>query len=254
MYKVTQGDHRNPDRNAATLQKCRRSHGRICVVHGELPTEGMPTMRTPVIALAMMLLTCSAGFAQQASVSGTGVSDMSATPQSDSAAVPALIGATATQAALGGAGIPLGTTELFAGGLSPTPTDGTLSPTCPGASATPGVGALGTGSIFSSNGTLATSTSDIASSGTPTDSGCGTAASAGAGPLGLTSALGAAPVFTGGSVPLGATALGTAGLSGTIGVAPPSPSPCNLPGSVANAGLGLPALAPLSRPPPTGTC
>jgi hypothetical protein len=216
-------------------------------------------MRRPVIVLAITLLTCCASFAQQMSIPGASSPDMSAMPQLDSAAVPALTGATAAQAAVGGAGIPLGTTELFAGGLSPSPTDVTLNPTCSGASTNPGVGTLGTSSIFTSNGTLATSTSDIASSGIPTDSGCGAATSAGVGPLGLMSTIGAAPAFTGGTVPLGATTLNAPGLAGTIGVsAPRSLSPC-IPNSVATAGMGLPlagvtAASGTAATPPLGSC
>jgi hypothetical protein len=142
--------------------------------------------------------------------------------------VPSPVGAMSTEASIGGAGIPLGTTELFAGGLSPAPTDATIpDPTCPGASPIPGVGTLGTGSIFAVNGTMSTSASDIASSVDPTDSGCGAAPSAGAGPLGLASSLGAAPVFTGGNIPLGAPALSTTGLGGIIAIpALGSLSPC----------------------------
>src|SRR5262249_29423046 len=136
------------------------------------------------IATAMLLFACCSSFAQQTSILGAGVPgpgvvDTTTMPQLETAATPSPTGEMVAAAALGGAGIPLGTTELFAGGLSPSPRDVTTSPTCAGAGTNPGVGSLGTGSIFAGNGTLATSTSDIASSGTPTDSGCGAAASAG---------------------------------------------------------------------------
>jgi hypothetical protein len=216
-------------------------------------------IRLSVIAALTMLSGCSAGIAllgcsaavAQVNPPGMTTSGVGATP--DAGATPPLDGmgapsptsamgiATGT-AAVGGAGIPLATTELFAGGLSPAPTDVATSPTCPGAGANPGVGALGTSSLFAGDGTMATSTSDIASSGDPTDSGCSAAPSAGAGPLGLTSTLGTAPAFTGGSVPLGGTALNTTGLAGTIGVPAPGPlSPC------ANQGSPTTGLASANR-------
>ena len=181
------------------------------------------------------LLGCSAAVAQ-VNLPGMTVPDVSATPPLDSTGAPSPTGAMGIAtgaAAIGGAGIPLATTELFAGGLSPAPTDAAASPTCPGAGANPGVGTLGTSSLFAGDGTLATSTSGMASSGDPTNSGCSAAPSAGAGPLGLTWTLGTAPAFTGRSVPLGGTALNTAGLAGTIGVPAPSPlSPCTNQGSL----------------------
>jgi hypothetical protein len=70
------------------------------------------------------------------------------------------------------------------------------------------------------------------------------------GPLGVTSTIGAAPAFTGGTVPLGAITLNPTGLSGTIGVsAPRGASPCT-PNSIATAGMGLPLG---SVPAPSGT-
>jgi hypothetical protein len=185
---------------------------------------------------AVALLGCSAAVAQ-VNPPGMTTPDVGATPPLDGTGAPSptsAIGIATGAAAIGGAGIPLATTELFAGGLSPAPADVAAGPTCPGAGANPGVGALGTSSLFAGDGTMATSTSGLASSGDPTDSGCGAAPSAGAGPLGLTSTLGTAAAFTGGSVPLGGTALNTTGLAGTIGVPAPSPlSPCTNQGSPA---------------------
>jgi hypothetical protein len=202
-------------------------------------------MRLSVIGALTIFLGCSAGVAllgcsaavAQVNPPGMTTPDVGATPPLDGMGAPSptsAIGiATGAAAAIGGAGIPLATTELFAGGLSPAPTDVAAGPTCPGAGANPGVGTLGTSSLFAGDGTLATSTSGLASSGDPTDSGCSAAPSAGAGPLGLTSTLGTAPAFTGGSVPLGGTALNTAELAGTIGVPAPSPlSPCTNQGSL----------------------
>jgi hypothetical protein len=198
--------------------------------------------RLSVIVTAALLLACSAGLAQ-VNLPGMSTPDTSAMPLSGSMGVPAPTGAMGTDAPVGGAGIPLGATELFAGGLSPAPTDvTTTNPACPGAGPNPGVGALGTGSIFQADGTMATSTSDLASSGDPTDFGCSVATSAGGGPLGLTSTLGTAPAFAGGAIPLGATALSTTGLGGTIGLAAPgSSSPCNGPGSLTMAGTVIAA-------------
>jgi hypothetical protein len=178
-------------------------------------------LRLCMIVTIATLLGSGAGLAQ-VTLPGMSIPNAGATQPSDSVANPSPIGGMSTQASIGGAGIPLGTAELFAGGLSPSPTDPTTpNPTCPGAGPNPGVGTLGTGSIFAGNGTMATSTSDIASSVDPADSGCGAAPSAGAGPLGLTSTLGAASAFAGGNIPLGATALSTAGLGGAIGVPVP---------------------------------
>jgi hypothetical protein len=211
--------------------------------------------------VVVTLLGGGAGLAQ-ASFPGMSAPDASATPSFDSVGTPSPIGGTSTEAPVGGAGIPLGTTELFAGGLSPAPTDATTpNPACPGASPNPGVGALGTGSVFSGDGTMVTSTSDMASSGDTTDSGCGAVPSAGAGPLGLTSTLGSAPAFAGGNIPLGASALGTAGLAGTIAV-PGSSSPCLSPGSLATAGTGpatagsipMPGMMPVPGMMPANSC
>ena len=89
----------------------------------------------------------------------------------------------------------------------------------------------------------------------PTDSGCRPTASAGAGPLGLTSTLGAAPAFSDGSVPLGATALSTTGLAGTIGASTPGGlSPCTGSSSPNTVGTGLappPPSPSRERLPPT---
>jgi hypothetical protein len=228
-------DRRNSGGNGAISQKCSRPWQPI---FRREPVESA-MMRLCVIVIVPMLLGSGAGFAQ---VNLPGMSDLNtgAMPVLDSLGNPSAIGGMSTAAPVGGAGIPLGTTELFAGGLSPSPTDlATPNPTCPGASPIPGVGTLGTGSIFAGNGTMATSTSDIASSIDPIDSACGAAPPAGAGPLGLTSSLGTAPAFAGGNIPLGATALSATGLGGTIGVpAPGSLSPCiGLGGLTAGTGL-----------------
>jgi hypothetical protein len=202
------------------------------------PTQEV-RMRCVAIATAI-LLSCSASFAQVGVPAAPSLA-MGA-PSPDSTEAPSAPGENAAQAAIGGAGVPLGTTELFAGGLSPAPTDATVSPTCPGAGTSPGVGTLGTGSIFAGNGTMSALTSDLSPSASvdPTDSNCGAAATAGAGPLGLTSTLGAASAFAGGAIPLGAGALSTAGLGGIIGIPTPGgPARCSSTGSVVALGTGL---------------
>jgi len=137
-----------------------------------------------------------------------------ATPLPDGTVDPSPVGGASGAAQVGGAGIPLATTELYAGGLSPAPPDQAGGSGCP---ATSGVGALGTSSIFSGDGTMSSSSSALASTGSSTGSGCG--ASTGAISSGTASA--AAPGFTGGNIPLGATQLGSSGISGTIGVQAP---------------------------------
>ena len=97
------------------------------------------------IATAMLLFACRSSLAQQTSIFDAGVPSpgivsTTAMPQLDAAATPSPTGEMVAAAALGGAGIPLGTTDLFAGGLSPSPTDLTASPTCAGVGTNPGVG------------------------------------------------------------------------------------------------------------------
>jgi hypothetical protein len=172
---------------------------------------------------AAVLLSSSAGIAQ-VYLPGTNTPDLGSMPPLAGTGAPSPTSAMATEAAVGGAGIPLGTTELFVGGLSPAPTDATGSPSCPGVGTTPGVGALGTTSIFQGDGTMGTPGA-LASSGLPTASACDAATSTGGG-----APSGVAPAFTGGSIPLGATALGTGGLAGV---------PCNGSGSLTAAGTGF---------------
>jgi hypothetical protein len=170
------------------------------------------------VAVLVVLFSGSAGVAQ---VSLSGISDpgmIQALPGSMGAAAP--ISGTDQAVQVGGAGVPLGTTELYAGGLSPAPLDPTSGSTCPGI---PGVGTLGTGSIFDGNGTMSASINGLAPPISSMTVGCGPVA-AGAGPLGSASAPGVASAFSGGSVPLGANQSGVTGLSGPIGVQPPRPS------------------------------
>ncbi len=161
----------------------------------------------------------------------------------DSTAAPAPSGENAAQAALGGAGVPLGTTELFGGGLSPATTD--TGAACPGISFPSGVGPLGTGAVFSGDGTLATSPSDMAGGSGAADGGCGTTASAAVGPLAPASSTGAAAAFAGGNIPLGATGPSSAGLGGGISLA--APASTTIGGAVGAPACGATAVS-------TGAC
>jgi hypothetical protein len=215
----------------------------VCAGHEEV------VMGRFVIAAAI-LLWCSTGFAQVSAPSlgsPTGFPGLAAT---GSTAAPPPPGASAAAAALDGAGIPLGATGLFVGGLSPSPTD--LGGGCPSST---GTASLGTGAIFSGDGTLSMSSSDLGGA-TAASSDCSIAPTAGDGPLGLSSATGAAAVFGGGNVPLAATALPTTGLGGTI--APPgSITPCSSTGaSVVASPLQspLPGFAPAAGTPIGQVC
>ena len=212
------------------------------------------------VAIAVaMFFSCSPGIAQ-VNAPATGASQPAisapATSMIDSTAAPAPPGENAAQAALGGAGVPLGTTELFAGGLSPAPTDATGG-ACPTMSLTPGVGSLGTGAIFSGDGTLATSPSDVAGAFDSAGSGCGTTASAAVGPLGAALTTGAAATFAGGNIPLGATGLSTTGLGGGITLPAPASTIGSAVGSTpACSATGAPSVglsSPLLGSAPTGT-
>jgi hypothetical protein len=185
------------------------------------------------IIAAAILFSCSTGFAQ---VSAPSLGNATGIPPMGDTTAPSPPGASAAAAALDGAGIPLGATELFVGGLSPSQTD-----VGGGCSSSIGGTQLGTGAIFSGDGTLSISPSDLGGTTTASAGGCGLAPSAGDGPLGLSSATGAAAGFGGGNIPLAATALPTTGLGGTI--APPgSITPC---GSTGASVLATPLLSPL---------
>jgi hypothetical protein len=197
-----------------------------------LRTDEEVVMRRFII-VAAILLSCGPSFAQMAAPStGTPMGSSGLSAMGNTAAPPPP-GASAAAAALDGAGIPLGTTDLFVGGLSPSPTD--LGGGCAGGS---GIVTLGTGAIFSGDGTLSSSSSDLG--GTTTSStDCSIAPTAGDGPLGLSSTTGAAATFGGGNIPLAATALPTTGLGGTIG-APGS--------SCSSTGASVSAASPLRSP------
>jgi hypothetical protein len=188
------------------------------------------------IIAAAILFSCSTGFAQTSAPSLGNATGSSGIPPMADTAAPSPPGASAAAAALDGAGIPLGATELFVGGLSPSQAD--VGGSCP--SSISG-SQLGTGAIFSGDGTLSMSPSDLGGATTATAAGCSLAPSAGDGPLGLSSATGAAAAFGGGNIPLAATVLPTIGLGGTI--APPgSITPC---GSTGASVLATPLLSPL---------
>jgi hypothetical protein len=203
------------------------------------------------IIAAAILLSCSSGFAQVSAPSSGNATGSSGIPPVVDTAAPPPPGASAAAAALDGAGIPLGVSELFVGGLSPSQTD--LGAGCPSSS---GVAQLGTGAIFSGDGTLSTSPSDLGGATAASASGCSVAPSAGGGPLGLSSTTGAAAAFGGGNIPLAATALPTTGLGGTI--APPgSITPCTSTGASVVAfplQSPLPGFAPAAGTPVGQVC
>ena len=136
----------------------------------------------------------------------------------------------------GGSGIPLGSTELFPGGLSPAsvgPIDSTTA--CPGAvmsgSAPASPSPASPSHVFDGGGITANSTNPAMSSG------CGFAGTGFPVLSGLSSVPGSAAVTSsaatslgGSNIPLGATDLGSAGLSGPMGVPVPSPSSTSCPG------------------------
>jgi hypothetical protein len=220
------------------LQRCEPLRRRISGSEGEVRAKrrhGDNVMGRLIIA-AGLLFSCSTGFAQVgASSVSSGVNTPGRPPRPQPGAPPPP-GASAAAAALDGAGIPLAATDLFVGGLSPSPTD--LGGGCPG---TAGVAPLGTGSIFSGDGTLSTSPGDLGGATTASTTGCNIAPTAGDGPLGSSSTAGTATAFGGGNIPLAATALPTIGLGGTI-AAPGSISSC---GSMGASALASPLLSPL---------
>ena len=168
-----------------------------------------------------------------------GVAQMSVlgAPPATGAGTTSPLGAIDLTSPVGGSGIPLGSTELFAGGLGPAPlgpTDSTT--TCPGlttsgtAPASPSPASPS--NVFDGGGVTANSTNPAMSSG------CGSAGTGFPVLSGLSSVPGSAAVTStaatslgGGSIPLGATDLSSAGLSGPIGVPVPSPSTTACPGA-----------------------
>ena len=203
-----------------------------------------------VIAVAI-LLWCNPGFAQVSAPSTGGMTAGAAFAPMAVTAAPPPPGASAAAAALDGAGIPLGTTELFVGGLSPSPGD-----VGGGCSDSIALASLGTGAIFSGDGTLSMSPSDLGGATTASSTGCSIAPTAGAGPLGLSSTTGAALAFGGGDIPLATTALPTTGLGGTI-VPPGTITPCSSSGASVLASplqSPLPGFAPAAGIPVGQVC
>jgi hypothetical protein len=165
-------------------------------------------------------------------IPGTVVPDMTTVLQSAGSAIPSPTGAMGVDAPIGGAGIPLGTTELFAGGLHGLPRN--RLGFC---------GRRNLGDLHQRYFVIRRSLRFRLQGGSL----C----------RGRTARgdidLGNRPVFAGGRVRL-ATALGTTGLVGIIGVpAPGSLSTCNIPGSLAT-GMDSPGLRPLSGMTPPNTC
>jgi hypothetical protein len=238
---------RNPGGNEATLQRCERYGDRIFGPQvRSVPGVELDAWRLEDIVMGRFIITavilfwCSSGFAQGTAppMGSSGLITMGGTMASTAAPPPP--GASAAAAALDGAGVPLGATDLFVGGLSPSATD--LGGGCPSSA---GVVALGTGAIFSGDGTLSMSASDLAGATTASGGDCSIAPTAGDGPLGLSSLTGAAAAFGGANIPLAATALPTAGLGGTI-LAPGSISSCSSTGASASA--ASPLRSPLQNP------
>jgi hypothetical protein len=236
-----------PERNricaipVETAQVCKDAGlgGDVSAVHRrEVRAGHEEVVMGRLILAAAVLLWCGPGFAQVSAPSMGSAMDGPGLVATGNTAAPPPPGAGAAAAALDGAGIPLGATELFVGGLSPSPGD--LGGGCPNST---GTASLGTGAIFSGDGTLSTSPSDLGGATAVSSAGCSVAPTAGAGPLGLSSTTGAAVAFGGGNIPLAATALPTTGLGGTI-AAPGSITPCS--------STGASALAPPLRSPLPG--
>jgi hypothetical protein len=203
---------------------------------------------TRFIIATAILFSCSTGFAQVTAPSMGGAMDGPGFAVMGDAAASPPPGASAAAAALDGAGVPLGATDLFVGGLSPSATD--LGGSCPSAA---GVAPLGTGAIFSGDGTLSISASDLGGTAATTGTGCSIAPTAGVGPLGLSSTMGAAAAFGGGNIPLAATALPTTGLGGTIAT-PGSITPCSSTGASVFLQSPLLGLAPAAGTPIGQVC
>ncbi len=236
---------RNPGGNEATLQKCKRYGERIFSTQlRSVPGVEPDAWRLEDIVMGRFIITavvlcwCSSAFAQGTAPSMGSSSFV--TMGGTSTVAPPPPGASAAAAALDGAGVPLGATDLFVGGLSPSATD--LGGGCPSSA---DVVALGTGAIFSGDGTLSMSGSDLAGGTATSGSDCSIAPTAGDGPLGVSSMTGDVTAFGGGNIPLAATALPTAGLGGTV-LVPGSISSCSSTGASASA--ASPMRSPLQNP------
>ena len=176
------------------------------------------------IAAVMALLGSSPGAAQ--------MSAFGAPP--DAGSIPPL-GTISQPSSLGGGAIPLGTIELFVGGLSPAPLGPVDSTTvCPGPASSGAPPSLPSpaspSNVFDTGGTTAISTSP------GTSSGCGTPGTGFPVTTGLSSVPGTAAVTSstvtalGGNIAVGSTALSGAGLSGPITVPVPTASATLCPG------------------------
>jgi hypothetical protein len=188
-------------------------------------------IRAWTIAVLFSLSYVGAAVAQTGSPDG-GITGSAAAPTLAGVEEAVSSGATVAPAPLGGAAIPLGATDLYAGGLSPAAPDPLGVSGCL-AVASQGVGALGTASIFNGDGTLSPSTNSLAPSGASTSAGCGGPAGTDAGTLATSNGVGAA--FQAGNIPLGAITLSPSGISPVVGgQAPGTSSPaiplsCNAP-------------------------
>jgi hypothetical protein len=172
-------------------------------------------MRRVLTAMAAILLSCNASYAQSA----PSVSTMGPTSPLG------LLGSSAPNA---GAGIPLGATEIDSAGLSPGPvsacnTNGLSSSATAGSSGAGMTAPLGANSTFDASG-LAAPSSCSSASADPTSTGTASPLSIPGTQLGQT---------VGGTIPLGATEIDSAGVSPLIGVPltgsaamPSGTSPC----------------------------
>jgi hypothetical protein len=170
-------------------------------------------LKSLAIGSLLLLLSVSAGLAQTAPLTTANPAMCATSP----------LGVPGASAAVGGIGIPLGSTELSPGGLSPAPLDPTASATGCSSVGNSGSGAIPSGISFDGGGintsTVGASTPSVCNSsggasGT-TASTSSVSGSTGSGALGLP------PV---GAIPLGATELNNAGVSPMVSSPAPTSS------------------------------
>jgi hypothetical protein len=170
-------------------------------------------LKSLAIGSLLLLLSVSAGLAQTAPLT-TANPAMGATSP---------LGVPGTASAVGGAGIPLGSTELSPGGLSPAPLDPTAS-----AAGCSGVGNSGSGAIPSGvsfdGGGINTSTAGASAPSVCNSSGSASGTTASTSTVSGSTASGALGLPSVGVIPLGATELNNAGVSPMISSPAPTSS------------------------------
>jgi hypothetical protein len=172
--------------------------------------------------------------AARSGASAAQMSNLDGTP-APGAGMTSSLGTIDLTSPIGGSGIPLGSSELFAGGLSPAPIgpiDSTT--TCPNMTMSGALPASPSPASPSNTFDGGGVTSNAINPATST--GCGTAGTGFPVLSGLSSVPGSAAVTPTAatslaSIQLGGTDLGSAGLSGPIGVPVPSPSTTACPGA-----------------------